>query len=278
MSIALVDAPTVQHWLHDGQEIAFIDVREAGLHGLGHPLLAVNLPYSRLELDIAALVPRHATRTVLLAASTTAGTRAASRLQSRGYTRLHVLDGGAAAWQAAGLPLFQGVNVPSKAFAEFVEHVFHTPAIEAQEVRRLQDSGADLVVLDSRTAAEYRRFHVPGAISCPGSELVLRIADLAPSPQTLVVVSCAGRTRGIMGAQTLIDAGIPNRVAALSGGTQGWRLAGLALETTGGQEAPDASPAAREQAAQRAAQLAERHAIGTIDAETLARSGRRAFN
>src|SRR5205823_13663015 len=86
-------------------------------------------------------------------------------------------------------------------------------------------------ILDSRPLDEYARFHVPGAVPCPGAELAHRFADLVPSPQTLVVVSCAGRTRGIIGAQSLIDAGVPNRVVSLAGGTQGWRLAGLELET-----------------------------------------------
>ena len=85
-------------------------------------------------------------------------------------------------------------------------------------------------MLDSRPLDEYARFHVPGAVTCPGAELTLRFADLVPEPDALVVVSCAGRTRGIIGAQSLLTAGIPNPVMSLEGGTQGWRLAGLDLE------------------------------------------------
>ena len=48
-----VEVETVRDWLADGGEIAFVDVREEGQHGEGHPLLAVNLPYSRLEIEIA---------------------------------------------------------------------------------------------------------------------------------------------------------------------------------------------------------------------------------
>jgi len=40
-------------------------------------------------------------------------------------------------------------------------------------------------------------------------------------------VNCAGRTRSIIGAQSLINAGIPNKVVALKNGTMGWHLAGL---------------------------------------------------
>jgi rhodanese-related sulfurtransferase len=71
---------------------------------------------------------------------------------------------------------------------------------------------------------------IPGGIDMPGAELVDRIHDLAPSPDTLVVVNCAGRTRSIIGCQSLRNAGIPNPVAALKDGTMGWELAGFTVE------------------------------------------------
>jgi rhodanese-related sulfurtransferase len=125
-----------------------------------------------------------------------------------------------AAWAAAGLELFSGVNVPSKAFGEFVEHASKTPSIGADELDRLMRAGADMVVLDSRPFDEYSRVSIPTATNVPGAELVLRVRDLAPSPATLVVVNCAGRTRSIIGAQSLINAGVPNKVVALRNG--GW--------------------------------------------------------
>ena len=71
---------------------------------------------------------------------------------------------------------------------------------------------------------------MPRGISAPGAELALRVHDLAPSPDTLVIVNCAGRTRSIIGAQSLVNAGIPNRVAALRNGTIGWTLVGFSLD------------------------------------------------
>ena len=64
----------------------------------------------------------------------------------------------------------------------------------------------------------------------PGAELVLRVRDIAPSPDTTIVVNCAGRTRSIIGAQSLINAGIPNKVVALRNGTMGWHLAGFTCD------------------------------------------------
>src|SRR5271166_1436241 len=264
-----VDVGTFRERLADGAEIAFFDVREEGQHGSGHPLLAVNLPYSRLENDISRLVPRRSCRTVLLDDMDGVAAKATRRLAGLGYDNLQILAGGAMAWTAAGYPLFPSTNIPSKGFAEIVEHEFATPAISAAELDGLRRSGARVTVLDSRPIEEYARFHVPGAISCPGAELVHRFSDLVDSPDTLVVVSCAGRTRGIIGAQSLINAGVPNRVVSLSGGTQGWRLAGLELENgaaAGPGRVSDRSAAA---ARRRAEMVAARFGIGRIDRVTL---------
>ncbi len=264
-----VDVATVRRWLGEGGETAFIDVREEGQHGAGHPLLAVNLPYSRLEIAIRRLVPRHSCRIVLVDDGDGVALKAARRLAGLGYDAIHVLAGGIAAW-SADYPLFPSTNVPSKAFAEIVEHDYGTPAISAAELDRRRRAGDKVVVLDSRPLDEYARFHVPGALPCPGAELVLRFADLVPEPDTLVIVSCAGRTRGIIGAQSLLTAGVPNRVASLEGGTQAWRLAGLDLEG-GMTTAPlPPSPAAIAAAQRRAASVAARFAIRSIDRATLA--------
>lgn len=263
-AITSVTPRALAAWLQDGEEIALVDVSEAGQFGEHHLLLAVNIPWSRFELDLARRVPRRTTRLVLVSGDGTHAHIAAATAQTLGYTAVSVLQGGTAAWRDVGFKTFQGVNVPSKAFSEFVEHVYHTGDIESQDLLQRQQAGDDLILLDSRTLEEHRRFHVPGAISCPGSELVARFADLVPSPDTLVVVTCAGRTRGIIGAQTLIEAGVPNRVLALSGGTQGWRLAGLELERQPAQESAPASAAAQAIARNRVALLEARAGLERI--------------
>ncbi|HYP09967.1 MAG TPA: rhodanese-like domain-containing protein, partial [Xanthobacteraceae bacterium] len=136
---------------------------------------------------------------------------------------------------------FTGVNVPSKAFGEYIEHEDGTPSIAADELARLIGKDADLVVLDSRPFDEYARVSIPGATNVPGAELVLRAREIAPSPDTMVVVNCAGRTRSIIGAQSLINAGLPNKVAALRNGTMGWSLAGLTCDRGKSRRAPRVS-------------------------------------
>jgi rhodanese-related sulfurtransferase len=265
-----IDVVTLRRWLSDGGEIAFLDVREEGQHGDGHPLLAVNAPYSRLELVSPALVPRRDCRVVLLDGADGVAAKAARRLAALGYQAVNLLDGGVAAWSAAGHPLFPSTNVPSKAFAEIVEIERHTPHVTPEELTGLRRQGKKHVVLDSRTVEEFNRFHVPGAVSCPGAELVHRFEDLVPDSDTLVVVSCAGRTRSIIGAESLIAAGVPNRVVSLQGGTQAWRLAGLDLERDTDAALGPVTAQAIAAARQRGVAVAARFGVRRIDGATLA--------
>ncbi|HLE66172.1 MAG TPA: rhodanese-like domain-containing protein, partial [Burkholderiales bacterium] len=210
------------------EEFALLDVREQGVHCRGHPFFASSLALSRIELMVEDLVPRRGVPLVLLdgGGEEDLAVRAARRLGELGYSAVEILEGGCAGWRESGGELFSGVNVPSKAFGEFVEHRCDTPRIPPQELKRLQESGAKLVILDSRPFEEYHRMNIPGGIDAPGAELAYRVHDLAPDPETLVVVNCAGRTRSIIGCQSLRNAGIPNRVVALKDGTMGWELAG----------------------------------------------------
>jgi rhodanese-related sulfurtransferase len=177
-----INVATARSWLGDGGEIAFLDLREEGQHCDGHPLLAVNAPYSRLELDILrwcrANRPGSCSSTAM-----TASPRARRGGSPISATAMSSLTGGVAAWSMAGYPLFPSSNVPSKGFAEVVEIDSHTPHVTAAELAEMQRAGAKLKILDSRTVEEFNRFHVPGAQTCPGAELVYRFADLVPDPE-----------------------------------------------------------------------------------------------
>src|SRR3954467_15271641 len=117
-----VSAQALKAMLHDGGELALLDVREAGQFGESHLLFATPLPYSRLEIDIAPLVPRKSARIGLCDDGTLGVAElAAKRLQAAGYSDVSVLDGGTQGWKNAGGTLFSGVNVPSKLFGELVE-------------------------------------------------------------------------------------------------------------------------------------------------------------
>lgn len=267
-----ITAGQAKQWLDEGGEIAFLDVREHGQYGEEHPFFVVSVPYSRLELDVERLVPRKTVPVVLLDDGDGVAERAAARLEALGYGHMHVLRGGAAAWKAAGYGMFQGVHLPSKTFGELVEHAYHTPRLQAPELAAMQARGEAVVVLDGRPVDEFRKMNIPGAVCCPNGELALRIHALVPDDRTPVVINCAGRTRSIIGAQTLINIGIPNPVYALENGTQGWYLSDLALEHGNDRRYPQVDAAAPDLTARRdrARELAGRHGVAEVDAATLA--------
>jgi rhodanese-related sulfurtransferase len=271
---APVSPAALRGLLDDGSELALIDVREELIFSQGHLLLARSAPLSRLELKFAALVPRRSTRIVLCDGNDGLAKRAAAVLARNGYSDLRILAGGVEAWAAAGFELFTGVNVPSKAFGEFIEHEEGTPSIAADELARLIGKDTDLVILDSRPFDEYARVSIPGATNVPGAELVLRARDLAPSPGTMVVVNCAGRTRSIIGAQSLINAGLPNKVVALRNGTMGWSLAGLTCDSGKSRRAPQVTREQLAWAKSAARRVAQACGVEPIDRGRLEALGR----
>ena len=216
-------------------EIALLDVRHEAAFATGHPLFAANMAAGRIDLEAAARLPRRDVPIVLYDDGEGLVGAAADRLKALGYNNVRQLDGGLQGWKQAGYELFQDVNSYAKAFGELVEARRHTPSLAAEEVNALIASGANIQILDVRRFDEYATMNIPGSTNVPGAELVLRAGRAAPDPETTIIVNCAGRTRSIIGAQSLINAGVTNKVRALRNGTIGWTLAKQDLEHGAGR-------------------------------------------
>src|SRR6267142_2174009 len=228
---------------------AVLDLRERGAYQRGHIYRSTLLPRRELELRLPALVPSPAVPIVLVDEDGALAALAGPTLAAMGYRDVRALEGGLAAWRAAGRPLVQGVNVFSKVFGEQALHHWKTPEIAPKDLADRIARRDDMVIVDSRTPEEYHRACVPGAISVPGGELVFRILDLVKSPEQTIVVHCGGRTRSYIGAESLRRMGLPNPIVALKNGTMGWDLAGLTLERGASRGTPAVSPRSRAAAA-----------------------------
>jgi rhodanese-related sulfurtransferase len=217
------------------EEIALLDLRHEAAFATGHPLFAANMAADRIAMEAAIRLPRKDVPIVVYDAGEGLVAEAADRFAALGYSNIRQLDGGLRAWQRAGYELFQDVNSYAKAFGELVESRRHTPSLPADEVAGLIARQANIAVLDVRRFDEYATMNIPGSVSVPGAELVLRAGRVAPDPETTIIVNCAGRTRSIIGTQSLINAGVANRVVALRNGTIGWTLANQTLEHGAGR-------------------------------------------
>jgi len=267
---ATISPESLHRLIKDGQgEYAIVDVRGERAFSDGHLMHAISIPLGRLEVMIGDLVPRAATPVVLTDNGEGYAQKAGERLEALGYTDVRILEGGTKGWGDAGYEVYGGFNVPSKAFGEFVEHHFGTPSVTAEQLKAMLDGGEKMVIVDSRPMDEYNVMNIPTADCCPGGELVYRAHAIAPDKDTTIVVNCAGRTRSIIGAQSLINAGVENKVVALQNGTMGWHLSGFQLEHGNARLAGmELSPDAVARAKALAAEVAKRFQVQEVDKAT----------
>jgi rhodanese-related sulfurtransferase len=230
MTLPIVTPQQIRTTLLARDEVALLDVRHEAQFAVAHPLFAANMAYDRIALEAPLRLPRKDVPIVLYDDGEGLVPAATEALAKLGYGNIRALAGGLQAWRDAGYELFQDVNSYAKAFGELVESRRHTPSLPADDVAALIASGANIKILDVRRFDEYTTMTIPGSVSVPGAELVLRAGRAAPDPATTIVVNCAGRTRSIIGTQSLINAGVPNKVVALRNGTMGWTLAHHTLD------------------------------------------------
>lgn len=91
-------------------------------------------------------------------------------------------------------------------------------------VQLMNKSGA--VVLDVRSANEFKEGHIVDAINIPLAELGKRLGELDDYRNIPIIVTCAiGQHTGMAGRQ--LTAGGFTQVIRLSGGISAWRAASL---------------------------------------------------
>ena len=266
-TLRVITSDELKQRLRSKSEHAILDVRREGDFSKGHLFFASNVPRSLLEVRIEGLIPKRQVPIALCAEDEASAVDAARVLAKFGYDDVVVLAEGVEGWLRDGGHIFSGVNVPSKAFGEFVEKTANTPHISPQSLKEMLDRRENIVIFDARPFAESQTMSIPSAIDCPGGELVFRATANLPAPGAMVVVNCAGRTRSIIGAQSLIDAGIAQRVVALRDGTMGWHLAGYQLEHA--QTRCAVNPADSSLARERVTRLARDAGVRSIDTEDI---------
>ncbi len=246
---------TLRSLMDSSEPHAVIDVRERGEFNRQQIFRATSLPRRDLEYQMQRMVPAKGTRVIVCDDDGRRAMLAAATMERMGYSHVSVLDGGLDAWTAAGYPVEEGTNAPSKDFGEKVLVQHRVPEITPQELHERLERGEKPILLDTRTPEEFERATIPGSRSMPGGELTLRITDAIAGQDAPVIIHCGGRTRSIIGTHILRRMGLP--VVGLQNGTMGWLLAGYELQW--GSEAerlPEPSQGGRAAADEFAAQLA----------------------
>src|SRR4051812_30792785 len=217
MAVGRISVDELQELLASGRVFACLDVRERGEFGLGQIEGTTPLPRGTLEYRVPTMVPDTSIPVAVLCSDGRRSQLAAETLQSMGYTDVRVLDGGFNAWPQRGFPTIAGWGVRGKEYAERNAVDRGVPQKTAAELAELRRQRKPVTVVDVRTEEEFLRGHVPDAYHVPGGELVMNAAELPREPDHELVISCAGRTRGILGAYVLQQAGFTNVSALLNG-------------------------------------------------------------
>lgn len=121
------------------------------------------------------------------------------------------LEGGMAAWQAAGLAVTSG----------------DIQDVSPVELDTLLKNGSRPVVVDVREPWEYAQGHIPGAVLIPLGQLSARLGELDPAKPVAMV--CASGSRSQSAAALMGQKGF-NKIYNLSDGMYGWQMAGLQVE------------------------------------------------
>ena len=103
------------------------------------------------------------------------------------------------------------------------------PTISSAELAQQIQNGTAPLILDVRTADEYRAGHIPGAVNIPIDELQSRLPELKISKSAEVVVHCEHGGRAAKGEAILAAAGY-DHVVDLDGHMAGWRESKLPEE------------------------------------------------
>ncbi|MEO6213119.1 MAG: rhodanese-like domain-containing protein [Vicinamibacterales bacterium] len=185
-----------------------LDLRSAETFAQRHPVGALNLGYGPKFGYWAGWVLPADARVVLIAAEKQQATDAARQLMRIGVSRIDgYLIGGMHGWEAASLP------------------VAHIEVMSAQQLHAAVDLGEGPLVVDVRTAKEWNRGHVAGAIHIPLGDLGARSSEI-PRDRP-VATMCEGGYRSALAASVLARAGL-DRLVNVTGGMAAWRQ----IETT----------------------------------------------
>jgi rhodanese-related sulfurtransferase len=110
--------------------------------------------------------------------------------------------------------------------------VGRVPEVSAFRLREQLSGPAAPQILDVRTAAEWRRSHIEGAVSVPIQTLGRRLPELGLDPAQPVVAICLSAHRSIPAVRLLRSRGFDG-VAQLQGGMLAWWREELPVVGTG---------------------------------------------
>ena len=207
-----------------GTSFALIDSRERRDYVAGHWFGSTNIPLSLFSTRLGYLFQELNFPIHFLNWQDMASGEAIHQLKAIGFSNITIHN--TQKPEKMGRGFVKGEFVWSKAFGEVVAHEIDLPEITPKQY--LADY-QDALLFDVRPTAEYQDFTLPKSQSLPNSLLLANVQALKNTGK-MSLLHCAGRTRSIIGAFTLMASGFDGKFAVFRGGTQAWELDGYERE------------------------------------------------
>ncbi len=198
-----------------GGTAVVVDIRDSREFDSGHPVGALNVPFSarglasRVSDLLAAAYGIGSPPVILIAGDDETARTALEQLGDSESLAATVITGGITAWVDAGLPV------------ETVEEI--DVGDLAPDVR-----ADDLITLDVRKPIEWEMGHVPGALLISLEELGERVAEV-PATRPVAVI-CETGVRSAMASSILRVKGHGANLLHAVAGTAAYRAAGLPMD------------------------------------------------
>ncbi|SEA00906.1 Rhodanese-related sulfurtransferase [Desulfuromusa kysingii] len=108
------------------------------------------------------------------------------------------------------------------------------PHVTAVEFKKILDSDKDLILIDVRTADEYKAAHIPGAIHIPRGVMEWVTPRTIENTDIPIYTYCRTGARSAFAAQRLTDMGYTN-VTNIYDAFKGWLEAGYSVYNRHGE-------------------------------------------
>ncbi|VTU46304.1 molybdopterin biosynthesis protein MoeB (plasmid) [Variovorax sp. SRS16] len=220
-------AGVTAHELHERmahllRDFYLFDVRGTAEFEAAHVPGAKHVPGGQLVQCADDHIALHRADIIVVSLRAERAAVTASWLRRMGYSRAQVLQGGIAAWQAAGYGVEKGaaatLRVPDRA-----------PYVDAATLAREIESDAQPVVLDLGSSIRFDKRHIPGAHWISRGWLEIEMPQRIAVRGTPIVVSGTSHEQAQLAARTLQGLGYTH-IRVLHESIDEWREAKHPLE------------------------------------------------
>jgi rhodanese-related sulfurtransferase len=229
----------------DGGAAPFmLDVREAAeIETAGYIKGAVNIPVRNVLKNLDKL-PAQDQPIVIYCGSGHRGAMVMASLRMLGYTDVRNLGGGLGGWVKAEFPVEKGTKPadPVAGTAPTVDPILFRDldaflstlpdgfySLKAADVQAAATSATPPVLIDLRTADEFKSGYIAGSVHIPVNEFMVDMTKLPTDKAAPVILICQSGHRGAMAMMAMRMLGYTN-VNSLAKGINGWNADKLPLE------------------------------------------------